>query len=200
MQKGQALILILVAILIIAALAVGAYYLGRLNNKPQSQNPVVTSQTPQPIPSPSVTPMVSNFNLIFRYGVGAKNELDTFKGIYTKDLITDAPISTQLILSPEELNKIYQKMKDINFFDYPEKFTISIPPGSIIEMTTPYPSYYFKVQYDLKMKEVLWERDDIVSPLDKRTIKLRELINVIKEIIESKEEYKKLPLPKGGYL
>lgn len=45
MQKGQAAILIVVAILIVAATAGGAYYLG----KP-------TFQTPQPIPSPSVTP------------------------------------------------------------------------------------------------------------------------------------------------
>lgn len=57
MQKGQALILVLAAILIITTVAGGAYFVGKLTNKPlQSQNPVITFQTPQPIPSPSVTP------------------------------------------------------------------------------------------------------------------------------------------------
>lgn len=48
-QKGFSVILILVGIFIISGVIIsGAYYLGTLKSKPQ--NPMVTSQTPQPTP------------------------------------------------------------------------------------------------------------------------------------------------------
>ena len=49
------------------------------------------------------TPGDSSFNLIFRYGVGARNELNTFEGMYTKDMIMDPSITVNLTLSEEEL-------------------------------------------------------------------------------------------------
>ena len=34
-----------------------------------------------------------DFNFIFMYGVGGKNEIDTFKGTYTKDMVTEPSIT-----------------------------------------------------------------------------------------------------------
>ncbi len=140
----------------------------------------------------------SNFNLIFKYGVGARNELNTFKGKYTKDMIADPLITVPLKLSEEELDRIYQKMIDIDFFAYPDEFSVSVPPRELVGMVTPYSSYYFKVEYDSKLKELRWE-DSIISE-DEKAGKLRDLIKLIGDIIESKEEYKKLPTPTSGYL
>lgn len=54
MQKGFAPILILVGILVVGLIAGGAYYLGKSQvSKPQTQNPVVFSQTPLSTPMPS---------------------------------------------------------------------------------------------------------------------------------------------------
>lgn len=150
----------------------------------------------QPIISPPMTP--DEFNLIFEYGVGAKNELNTFQGRYTKDMIVDTPITVNLSLSKEELDRIYQKMVEIGFFDYPDKFAISVPSGEIVGGVTPYHSYYFKVEYNSKIKELSWE--DEITNKDERADRLRELIKLIIDVIESKEEYKKLPSPTGGYL
>ena len=143
-------------------------------------------------------PSPSNFNLIFKYGVGARNELNTFDGTYTKDMIMDPPITVNLSLSREELDRIYHKMIEINFFGYPDEFSVSIPPGQSVGMVTPYCSYYFRVEYNSKVKELWWE-DNIINQ-DEKAEKLRELIKLIKDIIESKEEYKKLPSPSSGYL
>jgi len=151
-----------------------------------------------PPPSPAPPPNPTNFNLIFKYGVGAKNELNTFEGTYAKDMIMDPPITVNLSLSKEELDRIYQKMIEINFFDYPDQFSVSVSPGESVGMLTPYHSYYFRVEYDSTVKELSWE-DEIVNE-DKKAEKLRELINLIRDIIESKEEYKQLPPPKGGYI
>ena len=140
----------------------------------------------------------SDFNLIFKYGVGAKNELNTFEETYTKDMVMDPSITVNLALSQEELDRIYQKMVEIDFFSYPDKFSVSILPGEVIGMVIPFSSYYFKVEHNSKTKELWW--DDEITNEDEKAKKLRELIKFIRDIVESKEEYKKLPPPRGGYL
>lgn len=144
------------------------------------------------------TPGEANFNVIFKYGVGAKNILDSFQGTYTKDMILDPSITVPLSLSREEMDRIYQKMVEIDFFSYPDKFSISVPPGELTGMVTPHSSYYFKVQYSSRVKELWWE--DEITNKDEKADKLRGLIKLITDIVESKDEYKKLPRPRSGYL
>jgi len=148
--------------------------------------------------TPDIEFQEANFNFIFRYGVGAKNELNTFNGTYTKDMISDPSITIELSLTEEELDSIYQKMVEIDFFNYPDKFAIVPLPNDQVVLVNPASSYYFKVQQDFEIKELWWE--DVISYLDAKANKLRELINLIRIIIESKDEYKKLPQPTGGYM
>lgn len=140
----------------------------------------------------------AGFNLVFKYGVTAKNELDTFKETYTKDMVADPSITIKLPLSEEEMNRIYQKMVEIDFFSYPETFRVTVPAGELTSMVTPFSSYYFTVENNSQIKKLSWA-DDVTNP-DEKASKLRELIKLIKSIIESREEYKRLPEPKSGYL
>jgi len=142
-------------------------------------------------------PDASGFNMIFKYGITAKNELNTFEGSYTKDMIMDPPITVDMVLSEEELDIILQKMMEIDFINYPDRFAVEVAPGEMMGQRTPFPSYYFKVEYDSQVKELWWD-DKIINESEKAD-RLRELINLIIGIIESKEEYKKLPAPRGGY-
>jgi hypothetical protein len=135
--------------------------------------------------------------MILEYGVGAKNKLDTFARTYTKDMITSPSITVSLYLTTEELRRIYKKMLEINFFDYPDKFVVH-PPGDIIGIQTPFSSYYFIVEYNSKIKKLSWNNDIVY--VDEKAGKLNELIRLITDIISSKEEYQKLPEPRGGYL
>jgi hypothetical protein len=147
--------------------------------------------------SPEHETTQSDFNTIFKYGVGARNVLDTYAGTYTKDLVLDPPVTTELSLTHDEKNRIYQKMVDINFFEYPDTFSIAVD-NEEAGFFTPFSTYYFKVEYNKTTKELVWE--DKVFAEDEQADKLRELINLIREIVESKEAYKKLPPPTGGYL
>ena len=140
----------------------------------------------------------SDFNLIFKYGVMARNELDTFKGTYTKDMVADPPVKVELSLSEEEKEDIYKKMVEIEFFNYPDEFSVSVPPGELTGMVTPYNSYYFKVEYNSQIKELRW--DDEITNQDEKADRLRDLVMFIRNIIESKEEYKELPEPTSAYL
>jgi hypothetical protein len=147
-------------------------------------------------PLPTTQP--TSFNFDFRYGVGAKNELDTFEKTYTRDMIVDPSVKIKMELTDGEMVEIYQKMMEINFFDYPDKFSVTVPAGESFGMETPCSSYYFKAAYKSTIKEVSW--DDCITYKDQGADKLRELIRYIENVIESKEEYKRLPTPRGSYL
>lgn len=138
------------------------------------------------------------FNFIFKYSVTARNVLDTFQGTFTKDMVLDPPITIELTLSDAEMDSIYQKMVEIDFFSYPNEFEVDVSGSELIGTVTPYSTYYFDVEYPSGTKELKWE-DEITNP-DEKADKLRELINLIRNIVESKEEYKNLPEPGSGYL
>ena len=63
----------------------------------------------------------SDYNILFKYGYSKAmiNELNTFNGTYTKDLGTDPPITVEFRLTDEDIERIYQKMVEIDFFCYP---------------------------------------------------------------------------------
>ena len=136
----------------------------------------------------------ADFNITFRYGVEGKNELNTFEGTYRKDMVIDPPITVYLSLSKEEKERIYQKMNDTNFFDYPGYF-----PQRQDRFVTPNGVYRLKVEYDSKIKEVSWDDNSLFE--DENIEKgLNEIKGLIIEIIEDKEEYKIIPTPRALYL
>ena len=62
-------------------------------------------------------------------------------------------------------------------------------------MVTPCSGYYLKAQTGFLVKELSWD-----GCRGKINNKLQQFTNYIIKIIEAKEEYKKLPAPKGLYL
>ncbi len=183
-MKKALLIAITFIILLAGTMSCGRYI-------PESSTPPGGAPT-------SSTPAPSGIDLIFKYGITARNTLDTFQGTFTKDMIMDPAITIELALSEEEMDSIYQKMVEIDFFNYPDKFSVDVPEGEIKTEVAPYSTYFFRVEYDGKTKELLWH--DKITNSDEKADKLKELISLIRNIIESKEEYKALPEPSGGYL
>lgn len=130
----------------------------------------------------------NSFNLVFKYGVEAKNELNTFNQTYTKDMVINPSVTVKMSLSNDELNSIYQKINDLKLFNESTE-----PAGKM--MVTPCSSYYLKVQINSEQKELSWD-----NCRGRISDKFQQFSNYIIQIIESKEEYKKLPTPRGGYL
>jgi len=128
------------------------------------------------------------FNFIFKYGVNAKNELNTFDQTYTKDMIVDPSITIKFQLTENELTNIYHKMNNLKLFNKYE-----IIEEEITMTVTPCSSYYLKVQINYTEKELSW--DDCQG-----RNKFQEFTDYVIEIIKSKEEYKNLPEPKSGYI
>ena len=66
-----------------------------------------------------------NFDVKLRYGILARNELNTFQNTYTKDLILDGTITVPFVVSDEKLLQIRNKMDEIGFVSYPDPFVIT---------------------------------------------------------------------------
>jgi hypothetical protein len=137
--------------------------------------------------------------IIFCYGVGAKNILDTFEGTFTKDLIGDPPITIRMWLTDEEISRIEGKLKEIGFFNNSTLTLYHIPDaGGVSTIQSHYSTCYLKVQYGTHVKELRWI-DQCVSPKTEAKENLDELSDLIQNIIMAKPEYQKLPEPRGGY-
>lgn len=129
-------------------------------------------------------------NIIFKYGVGAKNILDTFNGTYTKDMISEEPIQINIQLSQDELNGIFKKIAEINLFN--KKPVINY---STVQLLDPCSSYYLIAEIDSIKKEISW--DDCHGEVD---VEFRQFTDYLINTIESNNEYQNLPQSKGGYL
>jgi len=129
-----------------------------------------------------------------RYQYGFKNELDTFKGILQKDLVLDGVIKTPFSLTLEEQRTVLDKALAVDFFAWPD--TLHREAGVLM---SPDPSPDFlRVECRDQEKRLVW-----FYPLDSRSAfsaPLIELTALIKEIIESRPEYKKLPPARGAHL
>jgi len=135
-----------------------------------------------------------DFNFIFNFGVGAKNQLDTFKGQFAKDMVEpgEPPATTALRLTEDEMNIIYSEMKKINILSYPNNFT---PKGT--EECTPVFTSAIKIVVNGVEKNIHWE--NLQGSDTKTAIQLKAFFNKIFEMIINKEEFKKLPPAKGTY-
>ena len=133
----------------------------------------------------------TSFNLIFKYGVGAKNELNTFNQTYTKDMVMAPPVTIKFKLPDSEMAGLRQKIEDLKLFDKNEKPA----EGDISMMKIPCSSYYLKAQINSVQKELSW--DDCQGKISD---KLKQFMEYIIPIIEAKDEYKKLPEREGSYM
>lgn len=133
-----------------------------------------------------------DFNFIFSYGVDAKNQIDTLKVKFTKDMVMDPSVTTDLKLSDKEMESIYNEMREINILSYPDNYA----PKTNTKQT-PYCTYSLKVIYNGVEKNIYWV-DESASESSK-AVKLRKLFNNIQQMIINKDEYKKLPPANGGY-
>ena len=130
-------------------------------------------------------------NIVFRYGVQGKNELDTFNGTFAKDLVIDGTATGRLYLSKQDLLQIQVKLTEIGFFEYPDTF----PSQGIV---TPRGDGYLKVANGSIVKEVSWYSDSDYE--DSRVKSLHDTAVFLMDLIESKPAYKAFPPANGAYM
>ncbi|MFH1100781.1 MAG: hypothetical protein V1726_01935 [Methanobacteriota archaeon] len=139
----------------------------------------------------------TEFNFVLKYGPYARNEINTFNHTFTQDMVTALPLTINLTFTPEELETIYEKMKEINFFEYPEEIFTPSPfnnsgviPPSIIDFT---------VSVNSTIKRLYCGDHTYYATEDEQAKKLNVLLLFIFDILESNEDYQNMPEPIGGY-
>lgn len=134
-------------------------------------------------------------DILFDFGVLARNRLDTARGVFVKDMVADPPLTLDLTLTKKEREQVLSRAKEIGFFDMPR---VAIPENSVSRMS-PCSSYYLEIRAGNRRHSVSWDNcarwknDQVMDSL-------REISRMIQDMIMSKEAYKRSPEPTSGYL
>lgn len=151
----------------------------------------VTSSTTLHIPKD----MPSDFDFSIQFGVQKRNEINTFDGTITKDLIANGTATTELILTEEEMQNVFKKMNEINIAETKEFVPKSI--NGIVCVQEPHEEDEWKITINGETITHLISGEYCELTNDAK--QLIELRNYVFKIIKSKSEYKSLPESKGGY-
>jgi hypothetical protein len=156
------------------------------------------SATAPPLPTRVYAPEPeANFALYFTYGACLGETLDTFQGTFSRSMCPpDPPVTISFALSAEEMRTIYLEMVKIDFFGYPDQFSVVVPEGATFLQVTPSDSYHLKVRNGGVEKELYWT-DDIVEPTTPEADQLRAFLKMVIDIIQGHPELKLVPEPSG---
>lgn len=148
------------------------------------------------------TPVPEDFTLVFNYGAAPANRLDTRRGVFSKDMIVDPPVSTELSLTTAELDSVEERVREMDFLSLPDEYRVEPPDSVDRAFFSPSTAFSFKLTLDGQRKVFTW-RDNIQIAGDWRdptAEAIRSLAGMIRRMIERKDAYKALPPPRGGYL
>lgn len=150
------------------------------------------------------------FNIVFRYGVEdevnlllfhynkkPKNILNTLNDTFVKDLVENGKAKTKLELTENEMKEIEEYITENNIMSYPDKITFETK--SDIGRVKSYLTIYLNGQKKTIEWINIWSVG-YTEEMKNQVKKLDQLRRIITEMIQNKEEFKKLPNAKGGYL
>lgn len=140
---------------------------------------------------PKEMPEDFNFSLSFGYGEVNKNEINTYDNSVTKDLIMKGTAKTDALFSQDEMQSIYEKMREINIMEI-DGFSQQVGCSK-----TPSNTDSWKITINGDRKTFSWTDEDCsVSNDEKQLLDLR---TYIQQIVNGKDAYKALPEAEGGY-
>ncbi|MFD2045446.1 hypothetical protein ACFSTA_17315 [Ornithinibacillus salinisoli] len=135
--------------------------------------------------------MPKDFNFSLQFGFYKRNEINTFEGTVTKDLIEDGTTTIKLSLTTEEMKDIYTKMKEINITGSKEL----IPDTNCMQQPHEEDEWEIRINHETINHYISGSYCKTTNDA-KEFYKLR---NYIHRVVRSKEEYKNLPKAQGGY-
>jgi len=125
------------------------------------------------------------------------NELNTYRGTYTKDMIDKGTITARLCINLEELEQILDKANEINFINYPEH---SLPNNEGIRSSSSHTyRHILTISNGTHENTVQWNSIGYFKGEDVWLNNLIDISKMITDIVESKPEYQDLPRPTAGY-
>jgi hypothetical protein len=123
--------------------------------------------------------------------------VDTLRGTFTRDArVPGHSVSTTLKFSDEELALLREQLHAIDFWNvtkFPAEFTVPFRQGAMT-MTDPHEVFSFEVTENGITRKLHWvDNINVKDTTFKPAVELRVMFHKIRDIVESKPEYKKLP-------
>jgi hypothetical protein len=125
---------------------------------------------------------------------GFVDELNTFVGTFTKDLVMDGSITVKFWLSKEDQESIKKLAEEVSFFSIPN--ILPTLPGVRID-PDPSPDI-LRIKYKDMDNTVVWSYPN--DPENTNFDKVIELSLQIMSMVKRSEVYKSLPEARGGRL
>jgi hypothetical protein len=144
-------------------------------------------------------PEPHRFDIVMRYGVLAKNALNTIDNTVTKDLIIDGTVTAPLFLTPADFDSIERWLTEVDIMSYPDTFvTPRADSTAVVTTLIPFESYMLELHRDGRAKKVIWH--DSTIPRGVKAETLRFFFSRVRELVEFKPAYRRLPPARGGYI
>lgn len=144
----------------------------------------VTGQMPVTMPP--------DFAFSVRFGITGKNEINTFNGTVTKDLVVKGTAQAELVFTDSELADIYARLRTINIYR-----ELNLEPDSRNCVQTPFDEEHWRIRLDGEERSFYWDEENCEITADAKLMK--ELRSYIFELVKSKPAYLELPEAVGGY-
>jgi hypothetical protein len=116
-----------------------------------------------------VAAQAANFGFRFSFGSCLTERLDTFTGMFSKELGDGRTATAHIVLTEAQMTAIHRGIEDIKFFDYPSPFNgvpTGVRPTTLIE---PSVTYHLEVRNGAVVHTVEW-KTPTVQRLPKRTV------------------------------
>ncbi|WP_150265954.1 hypothetical protein [Paenibacillus tepidiphilus] len=136
--------------------------------------------------------MPEDFAFSVQFGITAKNEINTFAGTVTKDLVSQGTATANLILNESELAEIYSRMRDLQVMGELKLDTATMGCAQI-----PYDEEHWRIRAD--GEEVLWSWSEERCRVTEDAEKLKALREYVLGLVKTKTAYLELPEASGGY-
>lgn len=144
----------------------------------------VTGQMPETMPA--------DFAFSVRFGITGKNEVNTFNGTVTKDLVIKGTAQAELVLTDSEMADIYARLRTINIYR-----ELNLEPDMRNCTKTPFGEEHWQIRLDGEERSFYWDEENCEITADAE--QLKELRSYIFELVKSKPAYLELPEAVGGY-
>jgi hypothetical protein len=152
-----------------------------------------TPPTTSGVQLPAIQP--ADFGFVAAYGPYGRNELDTFKGTFIKDIIrqTKPNPTVELRLTAEELAGLYQDLVSMRVLDLPSTMDTT---NTGITASTP-TSYRVYIRAGGVEKTLTWEHGEFAGTPEAKA--LLDWFEKLQRMIEAKPEYQRMPPLEGAY-
>jgi hypothetical protein len=125
---------------------------------------------------------------------GFQDEVDTFRGHLTKDLVMDGSITVPFWMSKENQESILLKAEELSFFQLLDR----IPAREGVAVCPDPSPDLLRIRSGHQDKTVVWSYP--LDPENTQASAVKELSGFIMEIVRQTDAYRRLPDARGGRL